>query len=627
MQNIRNIGIFAHVDAGKTTLTEQILLHTGAIRTAGRVDSGNTTTDSLTVEKQRGISVRSGTVCVQHQDTLIRIIDTPGHVDFSHEVETALLAVDGAVLVVSAVEGVQAQTAVIYRVLTNLGLPLIVFINKIDRAGADIAKVMGELAALIPYPILMEQGAASLVDQLTVLDDPLLALAVESDSPLTTAAIVGAAARICRSRQGVPVYSGAALKGVGVRELLDAVVNCLPPPEDAGELSIAAYHVRRVGEERQVSLRVFGGELTLGAVEEFGRVRRLRIRTPTGEQNVAVLQRGDIGVAVGLEGLRAGMWLGTRVKGKVDMATPVLRAQVVPQKEGELPALIAALEKMHDETANLYPTFEPRSRRLHIRTMGEIHQQILEQTLLDDHHIAATLMPPEVLYRETPLGVGYGAVDMWGAPWRARASFRVEPGARGSGVVFVSETHVDELPLKYQLDIEKNVYSSLQEGLSGWPTTDIVVTLTAGQGSWLSWGGESSRFGPVVPLGLFAALQEAGIIFLEPVYSFIAQVEEGAAGALLYELSLARATCEPTLYERGTATLRGLVPVGTSQRFAAKVMELSRGYGLWRTEPAGYYPAPPGVGAAIPRTTPDPTNRQLFIDFITGRSQRVERSP
>jgi ribosomal protection tetracycline resistance protein len=305
------------------------------------------------------------------------------------------------------------------------------------------------------------------------------------------------------------------------------------------------------------------------------------------------------------------------------MAAPVLRAQVVPQSEAALPALLLALERMHDETANLYPTFEPRSRRVHIRTMGEIHQQVLEQTLADEHGVAATLMPPEVLYRETPVKAGQGTFDMMMDPWKARATFTVEPSPRGGGVSFVSETHVDLLHIKYQKDIEKSVYAALREGLTGWPVTDITVRLTDGRGSWLSWGGASSHFGPVVPLGLFAALKDAGVRLLEPVYRFFAQADEAVSAALYYELTLIRAECEPPVFGGGSVTMTGLVPVGTSQRFAVKVNELTRGRGVWRTELAGYFPAPAGVGGPIARTTPDPANPSLYVDFITGRTTKT----
>ena len=621
MESIRNIGIFAHVDAGKTTLTEQLLLKTGAIREAGRVDAGTAHTDTLAVERQRGISIRSGTVCVRHANTNINIIDTPGHVDFSGEVETALLAVDGAVLVVSAVEGVQAQTAVIGRVLTSLNIPIIVFINKTDRSGADVNRVVGELKAIIPSPVLMTRPAAELIDELTLYDEILLNEAVTGN--VTPGDIDAAAARACRSHTASPVYAGAALKGAGVDSLLDAIIACLPPPQNETELSVVAYHVRREGEERKVRIRIFGGEMTTGSVEGYGRVKRLRVQTPEGERNADALRPGEIGIAVGLEGFGAGMWLGKRVRGRAELAAPVLRAQAVPENEGALPALLSSLERIHDETGGINPTFEPRTRRVHIRTMGEIHQQVLEQTLLDEYGVRATLMPPEPIYRETPAGVGVGSFDMMMDPWKARASFRVEPGPRGSGVRFVSETHVDRLHIKYQKDIEKTVYAALQEGLTGWQTTDIIVTLTDGQGSWLSWGGASSHFGPVTPLGLFDALKNAGVRLLEPVYRFEAKVDEGAASALLYELSLIRAQCDPIAFNSGEATVTGLAPVETSQLFAVRVNELSRGRGVWRTWFEGYFPAPPGVGGPIARTTPDPTNPALYVDFITGRTKRI----
>ena len=614
---IRNIGIFAHVDAGKTTLTEQLLLQTGAIRKAGRVDEGSAHTDTLAIERQRGISVRSGTVCVRHDGAMIRIVDTPGHVDFSPEVETALLAVDGAVLVVSAVEGIQAQTVVIQRVLAALHIPTIVFINKTDRSGADADAVFAALQTSMPLPFWAQGGEGALIEALTTVDDALLTAAIEGTAD--EAAIGDAIARCCAARTATPVLSGAALKGLGVRAVLDGIARWLPPPEDAQEFSAAAYHVRHVGEERQVRVRVFGGELRVGPVEGYGRIRRLRVQTPEGEQTAEALRAGDIGIAVGLDGLLPGAWLGKRMRGRPTMSAPVLRAQVVPDRAQDMPALLAALERMQDEHGGLSPTFEKRSRKAHIRVMGEIHQQVVEQTLRDEYAVAATLMPPEVLFRETPIGTGEGSFDVFFSPWTARGSFRIEPGEPGSGVVYRSEVHTDQLHIKYLHTIEETVYEALQEGLYGWPVTDIVVTLTHGEGSWLMWAGGSSKFAPVVPLGLFAALKAAGIRLLEPVYRFEAQVDEGMSGTLLYELSLLRALCDPTVYEKGTATITGIVPVETSQRFATRVNELSHGRGLWRVEPHGFFPAPEGTVRSIERTTPDPTDQAIYFEIISKR--------
>ena len=621
MEQIRNIGIFAHVDAGKTTLTEQILLKTGTIRAAGRVDEGTAHTDSLSIERRRGISIRSGSACARYRDIEINIIDTPGHVDFSNEVETALLAVDGAVLVVSAVEGVQAQTAVICRVLKTLGIPVIAFINKIDRAGADIERTIGELSAFLPNPLFMEHEETVLVDILTTCDDILLESALQGE--VSQNEILAAASRACKTLTATPVYAGAALKGLGVDAVLDAVIRHLPPPEDAGQLSVAAYNVRQEGDERKVHLRVFGGEISVGAIEEYGRIRRIRIQTPEGEKPVDALRAGEIGVAVGMEGFRAGMWIGAQVKGRAVMAVPVLRAQVLPENESEIPALLSALERMHDESANLFPVFEPRTRNIHIRTMGEIHQQVLEQTLQESHKVKASLMPAEVLYRETPAGTGHGRFDVPLNPWKCSGAFRVEPGPPGSGIQFISETHVDDLHIKYQRDIEKAVPEALQEGLTGWPVTDIKVVLTEGNGSWLFWGGYSSHFGPVIPIGIFAALKEAGIQVLEPFYRFEAISDESTLSTLYYELSQIRAQCEPILHDNGMVHIKGLVPVGTSQNFAIRVNEISQGRGLWRTEFEGYHPAPEGVGTKIPRTTPDPANPALYLEFIAGRTTKI----
>ena len=614
MQDLRrNIGIFAHVDAGKTTLSEQILFNCGAIRRLGRVDDGTAHTDSMPIERERGISVRSGTVCVNHNGVHIRIIDTPGHIDFSAEVENALVAVDGAVLVVSAVEGVQAQTLTILGVLRALNIPTIAFINKVDRVGADVERVALQLKQIAPLPLLLSDNEG-VSDVLSRIDDSFLALALEGTP--TKDDIDAALGRACANCACMPLLQGSALKGQGIAELLHAIVHYLPAPTIVQERSVAAYDVKHLGEERQVFLRVFGGEIALGMLPGHGRIHRLRRLTPAGFENTQTLSGGDIGMAVGLA-MRAGDFLGTRVRGRPQMALPLLRAEVAPDNRADLPALLSALNLMHDEQPGLKPVFETRTRKVHVNIMGEIHAQTIAQQLAQAHGVAAQLLEPKVLYKETPLGQGSGKLDAFFAPWMARATFNIAPAPRGSGIHYESLVALDFLHLRYQRDIEQTVYQALEEGLFGWPITDIAVTLSAAQSTSISWPG--SRFGPVVPLGLFAALNDARTCLLEPLLSFVMHIDERLGGVALHELAKMRAQIDTQHFTQGQLNILGKVPAAASQHFAMRLNEITRARAQWHTTFYGFDIAPEGEGYAIERTTPDPSNPSLFMDYITGR--------
>ena len=444
MESIRNIGILAHVDAGKTTLTEQLLLKTGAIRVAGRVDAGTAHTDALAIERQRGISIRANSVCVTWRGTSVRVIDTPGHVDFSTEVENALLALDGAILVVSAVEGVQAQTAAIGRVLRALRIPMLIFINKTDRAGADVPRVMGEIRQVIPEAMRLASDRDELLDALTRGDDILLACAL--DGTVTDAALREGMRRACAECRVAPALIGAALRGQGIEEVLDAIVDYLPPPAPADALSAVVYHVARKEEERQAHVRVFGGQLPFGYEHGGERITRMRALTPIGYENAKSLRAGDIGAISGLHELPVGGWLGEPARGRVKLMQPVLRAQVSPAREEDMKPLQIALARMADEWPDLAPRFEPRTRQMWVQVMGEIHRQVVEATIRETYGVDAALLPPAVLYRETPRGVGRGELDMYTSPWYARDVRGKAAAARERGEVRIARVHRRRVP-------------------------------------------------------------------------------------------------------------------------------------------------------------------------------------
>ncbi len=611
--SIRNIGILAHVDAGKTTLTEAILLAAGAIRRAGRVDEGTAHTDTLSVERARGISVTSSAVCVRWMGCDVRIIDTPGHADFCAEVEQALLALDGCVLVLSAVEGVQAQTAVLYRTLRSMGVPTIAFINKTDRQGADVSAALEGLAALGARPLLMSGDSGRVLDELCRLDEELLALALEGEAPQE--ALHAAAARQTACGALTPALAGAALRGQGVTELLDGVCRWLPPPKEVPVLSVVVYALARQGEERQARVRVFGGSVGFGQDVLGGKVKRVRKLTPGGQESAQALHPGDIGVLVGGAGLQVGAWIGEPTRGRPQLGVPVMRSQVIPQKAADLPALQAALTRMAEEWPALRPRFEPSTREVYVQVMGQIQQEVVQQTLAEQG-VAVTLAPPSVLYRETPAGVGVGQLDMFIPPWYARATFRVSPLPRGQGVQFVTRVSTDYLFLKYQRDIEETARQWLGEGLSGWPVTDALVELT--DGACISIKKPGSRFGPVVPLGLCDALRDAGCRMLEPVQSFEIIADGRCAGAVLHDLQLMRAQHEPPVSLGEGFSVRGTVPVATSLHYAARLAAVTSGRGIFRVAPAGYREAPEGAAQPLPRTTPDPLDKAVFMKHLRG---------
>ena len=348
MERLRNIGIFAHVDAGKTTLSEGLLAHAGAIRSRGSVDAGTAHTDTLGVERRRGISVKSKCVTLRHRGVDIRLIDTPGHADFSAEVERSVWALDGAVLVVCAVEGVQPQTEVLFDCLRQQRIPVLFFLNKLDRAGADPQRALGQIRRLLAPAAVMVNDPDAVTEALCDVDDAL-AEAYLSGEDLSPGLLREKLRFYAKSGEVFPVLAGSALRDEGVEEVLDAIVDFLPEPKEAPGLTgvvFATESNRSLG--RGVWVRLYGGTLenrqSLSLRDAFdpftGELTRknvmiTQIMDPAGTP-IGRLEPGDIGVLYGLGDVPIGHILGDAalLPRRVlpgSLRTPLITVQVIPE--------------------------------------------------------------------------------------------------------------------------------------------------------------------------------------------------------------------------------------------------------------------------------------------------------
>ena len=400
MEAVRNIGIFAHVDAGKTTLSEGLLAHAGAIRVRGSVDAGTAHTDTLGVERRRGISVKSKCVELHHRGCAIRLIDTPGHADFSAEVERSVWALDGAVLVVCAVEGVQPQTEVLFDCLRQQKIPVLFFLNKLDRAGADPEGALAQIRRLLTTNAVPADDMDAVTETLCDLDDEL-AEAYLSGEDLSPALIREKFAALANSGDVFPVLCGSALRDEGVAEVLDAIVDFLPEPADVGSFSgvvFATESNRSLG--RGVWVRLYGGTLenrqSISIRDHFDpftgemtrkNVKITQIMDPSGAP-VGRLGPGDIGVLYGLGDVEIGHILGdpSLLPRRVlpgSLRAPLITVQVIPEKPEQMTALRAACNALQDEDPLLKTTYIRTLNELHLQVMGTIQLEILADALRD----------------------------------------------------------------------------------------------------------------------------------------------------------------------------------------------------------------------------------------------------
>ncbi|MEV6564431.1 GTP-binding protein [Streptomyces kronopolitis] len=632
-----NIGILAHVDAGKTSLTERLLFDAGALARLGSVDSGDTCTDSGELERLRGITIRSAVASFTAGGVRINLIDTPGHADFIAEVERALGVLDGAVLLLSAVEGVQPRTRVLMKTLRRLGLPTLLFVNKIDRAGARGAELLDDIRRLlVPLPVPMTSvtglGTARADSVPHDLDDPLVReriaervadadesvlaelVAAAPDGPPPSAGRLRAALA-ARTADGSlhPLYFGSALGGQGVGALVEGMVRLIPPappaPGTAPRGTVFAVHQPPHGE-RTAHLRLHGGELrprqriTLHrtgpdgtSASVTGRITSLEVvGRPPGE--TGPLTAGDIAVLRGLPGIRTGDRLGpadAAADGPALFGAPTLETVVRACRPAQAAALRAALLTLADQDPLLQTRPAPdgaTSVLLH----GEVQKEVLAATLEREYGIEAACTPSRVVCVERPAGVGEACAEIarYGhtGPW-ATVGLRVEPGARGSGPVFTYETELGALPHGFHQAVEETALATLRCGPHGLAVTDCRVVLT--RSGFIGPLSTTRDFRTVTAPVLRQALRRAGTRVYEPYHAFEAEIPLTAPAAVTARLAALDAEIAETSGGPHSCLISGFLPARHVPRMQGLLPGLTQGEGVWMSSPSDDRPVRRGT--------------------------------
>lgn len=652
----RNVGIFAHVDAGKTTTTEQMLYLSGSIRSLGSVDEGTAQTDWLEVERTRGISVRSAVTRYVWRGTEVNLVDTPGHVDFLSEVERSLRVMDGAVLIVSAVEGVQAQTEVIWQALRDLGIPTLLYVNKLDRIGADPERVMDEIRRLLTDRATAIQatgaveasftGAVDLVglsenakleeseaavwrsardkltDAVAVNDDTLLEKVLEHGT-LTDEELKPALIAASRSAALFPVLFGASGRGVGVERLMDAIVDLLPSPAGDAEAALSGI-VFKLDKDpsmgRVAYVRMYGGVLrnrdSVRNMTQDIEEKVTQIRKVDGQrsEDVGVLVAGDIAAVYGWSRARIGDVIGQadRVPGERRLAEPLLTVQAHWRNESQYAAVVAAFQELADEDPQLDVQWMPEDRELHLKVMGPIQVEVLTQMMASRFGLDVYFDEPSVIYKETPIAAGEGnVVYTMPKPCWAILRFKIEPLPRGSGLVYSADVRTERLLERYQNEVARRVPEALEQGLRGWPVTDLKVTLV--EGEYHVWHTHPLDFVVATPMGIMDGLLNTGTKLLEPMLSYRLSTPEEFGGKLMSELVLMRGTFDTPNVRGGRMEIEGVVPVATSLDFPARLGSLTKGRGTLTTRFAGYQDCPSDVDRSRKRRGVNPLDTAKWI--------------
>jgi ribosomal protection tetracycline resistance protein len=659
-----NLGIVAHVDAGKTTLTERLLHAAGVIDEVGRVDDGNTQTDTLTLERQRGITIKAAVVSFVIDDVTVNLIDTPGHPDFIAEVERVLGVLDGAVLVVSAVEGVQSQTRLLMRTLQRLRVPTLIFVNKIDRSGARRERLLRSIAkrltpAIIPMgstsalgtrsPDFAPYGAADadftsgLVDLLADHDDALLAAYVNDETTVPYRRLRAELAAQTGNALVHPVFFGSAITGAGVEVLISGITELLPAAEGDvdGPVSGVVFKVERApGGEKIAYIRMFSGTIRVRELLRFdqgeeGKVTGISVFERGSAVQHAAVVAGQIGKLRGLGKVRIGDAIGEprTTQDRQYFAPPTLETVVLPRHPGDKGALHVALTQLAEQDPLIDVRQNDSRQEIFVSLYGEVQKEVIGATLANDYDIDVEFRETTTICVERPIGAGT-AVDLLPkarsptTPFLAAIGLRIEPSAPGSGVQFGLDVKVGSIPLHvyktveaFHEAMERTVLETLRQGIYGWEVTDCSVTMTDCdyQAPPRGWPGTTaSDYRLLTPLVLMGALKQAGTVVCEPIHRFHLEIPSDTFGATLSSLAQLRATPQTQEMRGSSYVLEGEVPADRVHELQQHLPALTRGEGLVEFE-FGSYRAIRGKVPTRPRTDYNPLNRKEYLLHILRR--------
>ena len=626
-----NLGILAHVDAGKTTTVEQMLYQFGGLRSLGSVDKGNTQTDFLPVERERGISVASASVTLETDKVKINIIDTPGHADFTGEVERALSVLDGVVLIVSAAEGIQSQTERFWKALREMNLPTIIFLNKIDRTGCEPIFVLQNLiekfsSKIIPINSYKNAGSLNATVEISPLSDDSILELCENDESLMESLDRLEDSLIYQAKEGLvfPLLYGAAATSVGIASLMEAISTYLPSaaPIADGKPTGRVYkveHDKAIGKIAHV--RLYEGTLRnrdtvtifRPGIEAFQtKITQIRKVSGSKKDDVGLFYGNEIAAVCGMSGVRAGDTIGQELdRLSNSIATPLFSVQINGQA-GKESQLLQAVSELSDEDPLINFDWNKEERELVIRIMGKIQLEVLEYLLLERYGLAVNFSPPSVIYKETPShkGIGLERYTMPKPCW-AVVQLQIDPLPMGSGLKYESIVSNNALLYRYQNHVKTAVPEALKQGRLGWEVTDLKVTLIDGEHHHVHT--HPLDFFLATPIAVMKALADSGSTLLEPLVKLNLSADESFASRLIGDILKMRGEFDSPVMSKGKVEIEAIVPVATSIDYSIQFSSLTSGRGIINSDFYGYKACPLELGATAKRRGVDPLDRDKWI--------------
>lgn len=596
------VGILAHVDAGKTTLSEALLYTAGALRKLGRVDHGDAFLDNFLLERERGITIFSKQANLSWKGMKLTLLDTPGHVDFSAEMERTLQVLDYCILVISASDGVQGHTATLWKLLKQYMVPTILFVNKMDQPDTDKEALLRELrsklsGSCMEFGPAAERAGESFWEEISMCSEALLEEYLEtgmlSEDPVAEA---------IAKRELFPCYFGSALRLEGVEELLEGLYRYAKIPEYPGEFGARVYKISRdKAGNRLTHLKVTGGTLRVkmpvtnknsaASPEDCWEEKAdaIRIYDGAGFQTTECVDAGGVCAVTGLSRTFVGQGLGYEKENAIPVLVPVLTYRLVLPEGTDVVKALGQMRSLEEEAPELHVVWRESIKEIHVQVMGEVQTEILKSLIRERFALEVDFADGRLLYKETIASpvVGIGHFE----PLRhyAEVHLLLEPGEPGSGLSFGSACSEDVLDKNWQRLILTHLEEKTHPGvLTGSPITDMKITLLTGRAHLKHT--EGGDFRQATYRALRQGLMQAENVLLEPVFSFSLEVPTEQLGRAMSDIQRMCGTFEPPSTEGAFSTLTGSAPVAAMQGYQREVNAYTRGLGRLSCTLKGYEP-------------------------------------
>jgi len=600
----KTIGMFAHVDAGKTTLAEQLLFHTKTIKQRGRVDHQDTFLDNHEIEKQRGISVFAEQAMFSFNQSDYYLIDTPGHVDFSPEMERAIQVMDYAIIIVSAVEGIEGHTETVWRLLQQHQVPTFFFINKTDRVGADSARVLEEIRSQLTTDVFdmtetFTQGEMNeeLIEFIAERDESLLeqymVTGYQPDLWVETMK------KLMHENQFFPCASGAALQDIGIASFIEKLDLLTTSYYKSVEPFAGRVYKIRYDEKgtRITFIKALSGTLKVRDEISYGdqensyceKITQIRLYSGNKFKTTDQIFAGDIFAVTGLSSGSAGDGVGTIKEKAVYEMVSALKSKVIFDSSMNVKDVLRYFNILNAEDPALNVIWEERSQEIHIHVMGMIQLEVLKQIVKERFHFNVSFGEPEILYKETVGSevTGFGHFEPLGH--YSEVHLRIEPAERNSGISFESVCHTDHLTVGAQNLIRHHLFEREHHGLlTGSSISDVKITLLIGRAHNKHTSGGDFREASY--RALRQGLEKAINVLLEPFYHFKIKMDLDYLGKVLTDIQNAHGCFEPPVTEGNKAILTGKAPVATFMNYGPEFASITGGKGTMNLIFGGYYP-------------------------------------